>query len=125
MQAYSQDLRERVLRALDRGDSPTEIARRLEVSRVWVHHVQRRVDETGARTSSRVGGYRRSLLAEKEVMLRDWIAAEPALTLVELQRRLMQHGIPVKVGTLWHHLNKWNLTFKRNSQRRLARNERK
>ena len=28
MQAYSQDLRERVLRALARGDSPTEIARR-------------------------------------------------------------------------------------------------
>jgi hypothetical protein len=25
MQAYSQDLRERVLRALDRGDRPTEI----------------------------------------------------------------------------------------------------
>ena len=28
MQAYSQDLRERVLRALERGDGPVEIARR-------------------------------------------------------------------------------------------------
>ena len=37
MQAYSQDLRERVLRALARGDRPTEIARRFEVSRVWVY----------------------------------------------------------------------------------------
>ena len=36
MQAYSQDLRERVLRAVERGESPTEIARRFEVSRVWV-----------------------------------------------------------------------------------------
>src|SRR5271157_1977003 len=36
VQAYSQDLRERVLRALDRGDRPTEIARRFEVSRIWV-----------------------------------------------------------------------------------------
>ena len=34
MQSYSQDLRERVLRALDRGERPTEIARRFEVSRV-------------------------------------------------------------------------------------------
>jgi len=31
MQTYSQDLRDRVLRALDRGDGPTEIARRFEV----------------------------------------------------------------------------------------------
>ncbi len=37
MQAYSQDLRERVLRALDRGERPTEMARRFEVSRVWVY----------------------------------------------------------------------------------------
>jgi len=37
MQAYSQDLRERVLRALARGERPTEMARRFEVSRVWVY----------------------------------------------------------------------------------------
>ena len=40
MQAYSQDLRERVLRALDRGDRPSKIARRFEVSRVWVYQVR-------------------------------------------------------------------------------------
>ena len=31
MQSYSQDLRDRVLWALDRGERPTAIARRLEV----------------------------------------------------------------------------------------------
>src|SRR5579863_8431578 len=36
MQSYSQDLRDRVLWALDRGERPAAIARRLEVSRVWV-----------------------------------------------------------------------------------------
>ena len=30
MQAYSQDLRERVLRAIERGEGPTDIARRYE-----------------------------------------------------------------------------------------------
>jgi hypothetical protein len=34
MRAYSQDLRDRILHALARGDRPTEIARRFEVSRV-------------------------------------------------------------------------------------------
>ncbi len=51
MRAYSQDLRERVLRALDRGDRPTEIARRFEVSRIWVYQVRGRERKTGVRTS--------------------------------------------------------------------------
>ncbi|SDW94932.1 MULTISPECIES: hypothetical protein [Nitrosomonas] len=34
MHAYSQDLRDRILGALDRGEGPTAIARRFEVSRV-------------------------------------------------------------------------------------------
>ena len=51
MQAYSRDLRERVLRALERGDRPAEIARRFEVSRVWVYQVRERVEKTGERSS--------------------------------------------------------------------------
>jgi transposase len=106
MQAYSQDLRERVLRALDRGDRPTEIARRFEVSRIWVYQVRGRVQKTGERSSFQIGGYRRSRLAEMESVLRDWIAAQPDLTLAELQQRLIKQGVSVKVGALWHQLNK-------------------
>ena len=36
MHAYSQDLRDRVLGALARGERPSAIARRYEVSRMWV-----------------------------------------------------------------------------------------
>jgi transposase len=120
MHAYSQDLRERVLRALDRGDRPTQIARRFEVSRVWVYQVRSRVQKTGKRCSFQIGGYRRSRLAEMEPVLRVWIAATPDLTLVELQQRLAQQGIAIKIGALWHQLNKWNLTFKKNSARQRA-----
>ena len=60
-------------------------------------------------------------LAEKEPVLRAWIATEPSLTLAELQQRLMQHGVSIKIGTLWHQLNKWSLTLKKNSVRQLAR----
>jgi transposase len=117
MQAYSQDLRERVLRALDRGDRPTEIARRFEVSRIWVYQVRSRMQTTGERSSLRIGGYRQSRLAKSEPMLRSWIAAEPDLTLSELQLRLAEQGVSIKIGALWHQLNKWNLTFKKNSAR--------
>ena len=121
MQAYSQDLRERVLRALDRGDRPTDIARRFEVSRVWVYRVRDREQETGVRSSFQIGGHRRSRLADREPVLRAWIAAEPDLTLAELQQRLAQQGLSVKVGALWHQLNQWKLTFKKNSARQRAR----
>ena len=56
MQSYSQDLRDRVLWALERGESPTAIARRLEVSRVWVYRVRGREQKTGRRTSFPMGG---------------------------------------------------------------------
>ncbi len=120
MQAYSQDLRERVLRALERGDGPTEIARRFEVSRMWVYQVRSRVQKTGVRSSFRIGGYRRSRLAGSEPVLRAWIVAQPDLTLAELQQRLAQQGLSIKIGALWHQLNKWNLTFKKNSARQRA-----
>ena len=121
MQAYSQDLRDRVLRALDRGDRPSEIARRFEVSRVWVYQVRDRLQETGQRGSFQIGGHRRSRLADMESTLRAWIAAEPGLTLAELTERLMQQGVAIKIGALWHQLNRWNLTFKKNSARKRTR----
>jgi transposase len=111
MQSYSQDLRERVLRALDRGARPTEIARRFEVSRFWVYRVRDRQQETGLSSSFQIGGHRRSRLAERERVLRDWIAAGPDLTLTGLQQGLAQHAVVTKIATLWHRLNKWKLTF--------------
>ena len=118
---YSQDLRDRVLRALDRGDRPTEIARRFEVSRIWVYQVRDRANETGERGSRPIGGYRRSRLAAKEQQMRSWIADQSDLTLAEIQQRLEQQGMTIKIGALWHQLNKWNLTFKKNAARQRTR----
>ena len=121
MQSYSQDLRERVLRALARGDGPSAIARRFEVSRFYVYQVREREQETGVRTSFPMGGHRRSRLEAAEPALRGWIAAEPGLTLAELQERLAAQGMAIRIGALWHQLNKWNLTFKKNPARQRAR----
>jgi transposase len=121
MQAYSQDLRDRVLRALERGEGLTEIARRFEVSRLWVYQVRERMQKTGERCSFPIGGHRKSRFAEAEPLLRAWIAEQPDLTLGELQQRLGQHGFAAKIGALWHQLNKWKLTFKKNSARQRAR----
>lgn len=121
MHSYSQDLRDRVLWALERGERPTAIARRLEVGRVWVYRVQQRKQDTGLRTSLQIGGHRRSRIAGREAELRAWIKAEPGLSLQQLCERLAKEGMTVKPGALWHQLNKWNLTFKKNPARQRAR----
>ena len=110
-----------MLRALERRDRSTEIARRFEVSRIWVYQVRSRVQRTGERGSLRIGGYRKSRLTESEQQLRSWIEVEPDLTLAELQGRLQEQGVAIQIGALWHQLNKWNLTFKKNAARQRTR----
>jgi len=121
MHSYSQDLRDRVLWALERGERPSAIARRLEVGRVWVYRVRDRKQKTGLRTSFQIGGHRRSRIAGLEPQLRAWLKAEPDLSLQQMCDRLAQEEVAVKSGALWHQLNKWGLTFKKNPARQRAR----
>jgi len=76
MHAYSRDLRDRVLGALERGERPADIASRYEVSRVWVYQVRNRFRQTGQRGSLPMGGHRRSRIAGMEQTIRGWIRAE-------------------------------------------------
>jgi len=113
MHSYSQDLRDRVLWALERGERPSAIARRLEVGRIWVYRVRDRKQKTGSRTSLQIGGHRRSRIAGWEAQLRAWLKAEPDLSLQQMCDRLAQEEVAVKPGALWHQLDKWGLTFKK------------
>ena len=121
MAAYSQDLRDRVLNAVQRGDRPTDIAARFEVSRMWVYAVKRRFEKDDQRTALPVGGYRRSRVAHLEATLRSWIKEQADLSLAEMCERLAGQGVQIKVPALWHQLNKWGLSFKKNAARQRAR----
>lgn len=121
MQTYSQDLRDRVLRALERGDRPTEIARRFEVSRQWVYLVNDRFQSDGVRSGLQRGGYRKSRVADMEPTVRQWLKIEPGLTLAQLCERLEQHAIVIKGPALWRQMNKWGLGRKKNPARQRAR----
>lgn len=125
MQSYSQDLRDRVLRAIERGDRPTEIANRFEVSREWIYQVRNRFHGQGIRSSFRIGGHRQSRLASSEKVIRGWIQTDVDMTLVEISDRLKKRGVDIKVSALWHQLNKWGLTYKKNSARQRARKRRR
>jgi transposase len=126
MAAYSQDLRDRVLSGVERGEGATSIARRLEVSVRWVYQVKDRYERHGERGARRLGGYRRSRIAELEGCIRGWLSEQVDLTLAELSQRLaQQQGVVIKTTALWHQLKKWGLTFKKNSTRQRARTARR
>jgi len=125
VKAYSQDLRELVLRALARSERPTAIARRFEVSRMWVCRVRERWQRTGVRHSLPMGGYRRSRLAALEPLVRNWIEQQEDLTLAETCARLAEQGVTIRVPALWHQLDKWGLTFKKYPARQRARARRR
>ena len=125
MHAYSQDLRDRVLRALERSERPPAIARRFEVSRMWVYRVRERWQKAGVRRSLPMGGYRRSRVAALEPLVRSWIEQQADLTLAETCARLAERGVTIRVPALWHQLDKWGLTFKKNPARQRARARRR
>ena len=125
MQAYSQDLRERVLRALKRGEGPTDIARRFEVSRKWVYLVHHRLRDHGLRHSFQIGGHRVSRLEPLKETIHSWIAENVDMTLTEIVDRLQKRGVGIKVPALWHQLNKWGLSYKKNFARQRARARRR
>ena len=52
---YSQDLRDRVLRAYDRGMKTKQIALTFQVSPAWARRVKQRRRETGETTHRRMG----------------------------------------------------------------------
>jgi transposase len=120
MAAYSQDLRDRVLSALARGEGATALAQRLDVSVRWVYHVKDRYEQSGERGARRLGGYRRLRLAACEARIRGWLAEQVDLTLAALSARLAQHGVSIKTTALWRQLNKWGLTYQKNAARRRA-----
>src|ERR1043165_8650988 len=88
MQAYSMDLRQRVLADCDAGLPTAEVARKYRVSRPWVRRLKQQRRETGeiAPRSQRHGPPSgRPAYAE---MLRQAIHTTPDATLAELHDQL-------------------------------------
>ena len=108
--AYSQDLRDRVI---DAGTSARAAAERFGIgvatAIVWV----RRARE-GERRARPQGQPRRSKLDPHRHYLLGLIAAEPDLTIAEMQERLRSEaGVSASVGTIWTFLDRAGLTFKK------------
>lgn len=89
----SQDLRDRIVRAVENGSSIRQAALRFEVSPAAAVKLVRRVRETGSPAPARRGGQRRPVLDAHEALVRSLLDAEPDITLVEIRAALARRGV--------------------------------
>jgi transposase len=117
---YSQDLRERVVGAVEGGLSRRRAASLFGVA---VSTVIEWVDAwrgSGRLKAKPMGGDYRSRLKGERSWLLERIAAVPDLTLEELRAELADRGIHVGYGTVWRFFAAEGISFKKNRTRRRA-----
>jgi len=111
---YSQDLRERVLGALDDGGDAYEIAPLFNVSVSYIYKILGRRRTTGETTarSQRHGPLPK--LAPYTDILRTRVEAVPDMTIDELRLWLLaEHKVRVCNACVWNQLGRLGLTLKK------------
>jgi putative transposase len=98
----SQDLRHRIVRAVEGGSSARQAAARFEVSPSAAIKLMRRVRKTGSTAPARFGGHRRPMLDPHAAVVQSILDARSDITLVEIQTELRRHGILVGAASTIH-----------------------
>src|SRR5271167_4530289 len=100
--SYGDDLRRKLLQAHDRGEGTLEqLAQRFSVSAPWAWKISAQRKRSGQ-------------MERVEQRLREWVQAQPDLTLAELQQKLKKtHHLQVSIGRLWQVLRQMGLRLKK------------
>jgi transposase len=118
----SQDLRQRIIRAREKGEGTGEVCQRFGVSRSSVERFWNQHQNTGQCRPQKIGGHRRSRLEKHEPTLRRWLTRQVDLTLSQLQERCRERlDVRIGINALWHRLDQMGLSYKKNDARRRAR----
>ena len=93
-----------------------KLAARFRVSVSWAKDISATLRRTGKMERPPAGqrGPKSKLTTEVRQQLREWIAAQPDLTLMEMQARLNEElSLKVSIGRLWTVLGEMNLRLKK------------
>jgi transposase len=122
---YSEDLRTRVIAAVDAGTGAYQVAPLFQVSVSYIYKALIRRRTTGEIAARPSGGGPKPKLAAHDDAVRARIAAEPDITLAELQAWLLsEHQVKVSIGCLWNRLQFLALPLKKSHNERPSRIDR-
>ncbi len=113
---YSQDFRDRVLGAYERGMQTKQIAELFAVSGAWARRVKQRFRETGERSPRSMGGPR--VIKIDETRLAELVAEHPDATTSELRELL---GVACTDSAVGMALQRMDLSFKKRRFTHLSR----
>ena len=114
-QAYSEDLRGRVLAAVDGGMAARAAASVFQVSISYIYKALIRRRQTGEISASSVRGHRpRKLTPDQEAALASHVRANSDMTLAAMQSWLeAEYGIRLSSGAIWTIIDRLGLTLKK------------
>jgi transposase len=115
----SQDLRQRIVRAVEAGSSIRQVAKRFDVSASAAIKLMQRVRQTGSTEPAKIGGYRRPLLEKHTDVLWTIVTGKTGITLCEIKAALAVRGVEVKaLSTIADMLHRLGLSHKKSAQSR-------
>ncbi len=121
-QAYSQDLRDRVLSAVAAGMTVRRAAARFGVSPAYVAKAAARWRRSGERGARGQHSHQPRKLAPYHAAIAAQVAAHPDATLDELRRWLLaEHSVASSSGGMWNTLSRLGLTLKKSRSTRASR----
>src|ERR1700687_3077530 len=112
---YSDDLRQRVIVAIEAGHTRAEVAELFNLALSTVGGFIRRKRDTGSVSPEKFGGYKTFLLEPHTDVVKELVAEQPDSTLAELQARLAKEKVAVSQSGISRFLHHINLTFKKKS----------
>ena len=117
-QSYSQDLRDRVLGAVDGGQPVRQVAAIFGVSVSYIYKALIRRRVTGdSRPNPRRGHRRRKLTPAQETALAEHVRLHPGRTLAQTRAWLLgEHGVSLSMGAMWQAMQRLKMSFKKSPE---------
>jgi transposase len=109
---YSDDLRERVVAAIEAGHTRVKVAELYNTALITVGGFIKRKRETGSVSPDKFGGHKTFALEPHTDRVKELVAEQPDSMLAELQVRLAKEKVKVNQSGISRFLHHINLTFK-------------
>ena len=113
----SNDLRERVVKAIEAGESCRSVASRFGIAVSSAVKWSQRYRLKGSVAPGKMGGHRKLILEPHRSFILQQLDQTPHLSLHAMQAELASRGVKVSHDTIWKYLRREGLRFKKNAVR--------